>query len=46
MFTLVNIGNLVGEKWAYYLFYGIIEIIITITIIIISIKWPIKIENN
>ena len=45
VFTFVNIGNLVGEKWVYYLLYGIIEIIITITIIILSIKWPRKIEK-
>ena len=45
VFTLVNIGNLIGEKWAYYIFYGIIEIIITITIIVISMKWPRKIGN-
>jgi hypothetical protein len=40
VYTFVNIGNLIGEKWAYYFLYGIIEIIITISIIYISIKWP------
>ena len=40
VYTLVNIGNIIGEKWAYYLIYGIIEIIITILIII---KWHKKI---
>ena len=43
LFTLVNIGNIVGETWAYYLMYGIIEIAITVLIIIISIKWKKKI---
>ncbi|GHV96547.1 hypothetical protein AGMMS50293_28670 [Spirochaetia bacterium] len=43
LFTLVNIGNMVGEKWAYYIIYGIIELIITVLIIIKSIKWPKKI---
>ena len=44
VYTLVNVGNIVGEKWAYYLIYGIIEIIITILIIIKSIKWDKKIQ--
>ena len=39
LFTLVNIGNIVGETWVYYLMYGLIEIVITILIIIVSIKW-------
>ncbi|GHT28317.1 hypothetical protein AGMMS49574_02370 [Bacteroidia bacterium] len=43
LFTLVNIGNMVGEKWAYYIIYGVIELIITVLIIIKSIKWPKKI---
>ena len=43
LFTLVNIGNIVGETWAYYLMYGIIEIVITVLIIIISIRWKKKI---
>ncbi|GHU25545.1 hypothetical protein FACS1894172_17850 [Spirochaetia bacterium] len=43
LYTLVNIGNMVGEKWAYYIIYGIIELVITVLIIIKSIKWPKKI---
>jgi hypothetical protein len=43
LYTLVNIGNIVGEKWVYYLIYGVIEIVITVLIIIKSIKWPKKI---
>ena len=39
LFTLVNIVNIVGETWAYYLLYGIIETVITVLITIISIKW-------
>jgi hypothetical protein len=44
VYTLVNIGNIVGEKWAYYIIYGMIELIITVLIIIKSIKWPKNIE--
>jgi len=40
VFTMVNIGNLVGETWVYYWIYGVIELLITIVIIIKSIKWP------
>ena len=43
VYTLVNIGNIMGETWAYYLTYGVIEIMITVLIIINSIKWPKKI---
>jgi hypothetical protein len=39
LYTLVSIGNITNEKWAYNLIYGIIEIIITLLIIIKSIKW-------
>lgn len=39
LYTLVNIGNLVGEVWAYYWIYGILEIIVTIGIIIVAVKW-------
>jgi hypothetical protein len=42
LYTLVNIGNMVGEKWAYYIIYGVIELLITLMIIIKSIKWPKK----
>ena len=43
VYTFVDIGNMTGEKWAYNIFYGIIELVITITIVIMSIKWPKKI---
>jgi len=39
LYTLVSIGNINSEKWAYNLIYGIIEMIITFLIIIKSIKW-------
>jgi len=39
LYTLVSIGNITNEKWAYNFIYGIIEIIITLLIIIKSIKW-------
>ena len=39
LYTLVNIGNLIGETWAYYWIYGLIETAITIIIIITAFKW-------
>src|SRR5262245_59172218 len=33
LFTLVNISNLVGETWVYYLLFGISEIVLTLLII-------------
>ena len=42
VYILVEIGNMIGETWIYYLVYGIFELAITIIIIINSIKWPKK----
>jgi hypothetical protein len=42
VYTLVNIGNIIGEKWAYYIVYAVIEILITVLITVKSIKWPKK----
>ena len=33
LYTLVNVGNLVGETWAYYWVYGLLEIAVTALII-------------
>ena len=40
LYTLVNIGNLVGETWIYYWIYGILELAMTIFIVIFATKWP------
>lgn len=39
LYTLVGIGNLIGEVWAYYLIYGIVEILITVSIVVTAFKW-------
>ena len=44
IYIFVEITNMIGETWIYYLVYGIIEVIITLFIIIKAIKWPGKIE--
>ena len=39
LYTLVNISNLIGETWAYYIFFGIIEIVLTLLIVWYAWKW-------
>jgi len=39
LFALVSIGNLVGESWAYYWIYGVIEFLVTVLIVIKAFKW-------
>ncbi|MCK5197272.1 MAG: hypothetical protein KAR21_02920 [Spirochaetales bacterium] len=40
VYTLVSIGNLVGETWIYYLVFGIIEIALTVLVVFYALKWP------
>jgi hypothetical protein len=39
LYTLVNIGNLIGETWAYYILFGIVEILMTLLIVRSAWKW-------
>ena len=39
LYTLVNISNLLGEIWAYYITFGIVEIMCTLLIIWHAWKW-------
>jgi len=39
LYTLVNISNLIGETWAYYIFFGIMEIVLTLLIVWYAWKW-------
>jgi Family of unknown function (DUF6326) len=39
VYTLVNISNLVGESWAYYLLFGVVEIAVTLFIFVIAWRW-------
>ncbi|MGL1890658.1 MAG: DUF6326 family protein [Spirochaetaceae bacterium] len=45
LYALVNIGNMIGETWAYYIFYGVVELILALLIIYFAWNWP-KIEND
>lgn len=40
LYTLINIGNLVGESWIYYFLFGIFEIAVTSLIVWYAWKWP------
>jgi Family of unknown function (DUF6326) len=40
IYTFVNISNLIGETWAFYIFFGIVEIMLTILIVWYAWKWP------
>ena len=46
LFTLVNISNLIGESWAYYLLFGVIEIAITLLIVWYAWQWPSQDANG
>jgi len=39
VYTAVNIGNLVGETWTFYLLYGIVEMAITLLIVGYAWRW-------
>ncbi len=39
VYTLVNISNLVGETWVFYIFSGLVEIVLTILIVGYAWKW-------
>ena len=39
LYTAVNIGNLVGETWAFYLLFGVVEMALTLLIVGYAWKW-------
>jgi hypothetical protein len=39
LYTFVNISNLIGETWAFYVFFGIVEIVLTFLIVGYAWKW-------
>lgn len=36
LYALVSIGNIIGESWAYYLFYGALEAVLTVSIAVLA----------
>jgi len=39
LYTFVNISNLIGETWAFYVLFGIVEIALTALIVGYAWKW-------
>jgi len=39
LYTFVNISNLIGETWVYYIFSGVVELVLTFLIIWNAWKW-------
>ena len=39
LYTAVNIGNLVGETWVFYILFGILEVALTLLIVGYAWKW-------
>ena len=40
LYSVISLGNLIGETWIYYIAFGIIEIVITLIIVWYSWNWP------
>jgi len=40
LYTVVNISNLIGETWIYYISSGVVEIALTLLIVWYAWKWP------
>ena len=39
LYTFVNIGNLIGETWVYYILFGAVELVLTFLIVWVAWKW-------
>ena len=39
LYTAVGIGNMAGETWAYYILYGVVEVLVTLLIFFTAIGW-------
>ena len=39
LYTFVNISNLIGETWIYYLSYGVVEIVLSLLIVLYAWQW-------
>ena len=40
LYIFVNISNLIGETWAYYITFGVVEIVLAFLIVWYAWKWP------
>ena len=44
--VIIGVVNIIGATWHFYIFYGVLLIIVAILIVLNAWKWPIEIENN
>jgi Family of unknown function (DUF6326) len=44
IYTLVNVSNLIGEGWAYYLLFGALEIAVTVLMLFMAWKWQSEVD--
>ena len=42
LYVFIGVGNLIGETWVYYLIYGMVQILLTLLIVLLALKWPKK----
>ena len=40
LYTVVGVGNLIGETWAYYISSGILTTLLTMLVVFYAWKWP------
>jgi hypothetical protein len=46
LYTFVNISNLIGETWVYYIFSAVVEIALTLLIVWYAWRWKPAIEPS
>jgi Family of unknown function (DUF6326) len=44
LYTLVNVNNLIGENWAYYLLFGGLEIAVTVLMLFMAWRWQSEVD--
>ena len=44
--VIIGVVNIIGATWHFYIFYGVLLIIVAILIVLNAWKWPFEIENN
>lgn len=40
LYFLVNVANLLGETWAYYCLFGLLELGLAVLIFLLALRWP------
>ena len=40
LYIVVNISNLIGESWAYYISTGVVELLVTLLVVWYAARWP------